>query len=84
MATSSQLKAMLDAPSLSAYADDPQWIAAAQAADALRARRRGVKALSRDDRRLLARYGSQMDEAVERARVAHEAYLAEHGLLDSE
>lgn len=81
-----RLKASLDAPPRSAYADDPEYIAAAKAFADLDARRKssGRKSWSRDERRLLARYGAQMDEAAKRAHAAHDAYLRERGLLDSE
>lgn len=75
------------APALSAYGDDPEYVAAAEAANDLWERIGGFKKrgdLKRDDRRLLARYAQQMDAARDRAKAAHDAYLAERGLLESE
>ena len=72
-----------DAPSLSAYGDDPEYLAAAKASSELLGRIKGRDA-TRDERRLLGRYSRQMDAAAERARETHQAFLRDHGLLTHE
>lgn len=72
-----------DAPSLGAYGDDPEWIAAADAARDLLERAKG-RDLSRDELRLIRRYNAKMDAASDRAREAHKAFLRDNGLLTHE
>lgn len=74
----------MDAPKLTAYENDPEYLRAVKASDALRARTKDGSIATRDERRLFKRYCAQMEAAVDTAREAHDAFLRENGLLNHE